>query len=319
MKRNLSAAIFALAAFSLLLSSCGEKESSLAESSEEETSSSSSSSSEEFEEVEYELRLNDVKTPQGRYFDPYQGVEAYSSVGDNLLSEVEVYGNLDYATPGVYTLTYDLFGEKATREVEVTADPEYGKEDEPYIYSSSKPYVISKGRPASGKSSGSASASYLTDGDLSTRYESPWEEGPFDLDVDLGAVLPITSIKIHFESASAKSYEILLSEDGEEYRLLESISDGAYGARVDSFDCSAEARYVRVRLKQRNMEEYGYSLYEIEVYGLKGLAVPEDDYPDLFYGTTCSMEARSKISSGFSLTSIRPSPSPGSRYRIRIG
>ena len=295
MKRNLSAAIFALAAFSLLLSSCGEKGSSLAGSSEEETPSSSPSSSEEFEEVEYELRLNDVKTPQGRYFDPYQGVEAYSSEGDNLLSEVEVYGNLDYATPGVYTLTYDLFGEKATREVEVTADPEYGKEDEPYIYSSSKPYVISKGRPVSGKYSGSASASYLTDGDLSTRYESPWEEGPFDLDVDLGAVLPITSIKIHFESASAKAYEILLSEDGEEYRLLESITDGAYGARVDSFDCSAKARYVRVRLKQRNMEEYGYSLYEIEVYGLKGLAVPEEDYPDLFYGSEIEDEQRLQL------------------------
>ena len=91
MKRNLSAAIFATAAFSLLLSSCGEKESNLVGSSEEETSSTASSSSVEFEEVEYELQLNDVKTPQGRYFDPYQGVEAYSSEGDNLLSEVEVY------------------------------------------------------------------------------------------------------------------------------------------------------------------------------------------------------------------------------------
>ena len=201
-------ALLLLSLACLLLSACNKETSSSSpsssdsSSSEQSSSSSTSSNSEEPTypgEVTYSLTgAEDGSYPQGRFFDPYFGVKATSSDGEDVTSELTVYGNVDYGTPGEYTLTYDLFGELTERHITIVEDPDFGKEDEPYIYSSSTPYVISTGRPVSGEYKDSSYASYITDGDMSTRYESPWEEGPYDLIIDLGAELPFTNIKLYF-------------------------------------------------------------------------------------------------------------------------
>ena len=293
-------ALLLLSSACLLLSACNKETSSSSpsssdsSSSEQSSSSSTSSNSEEPiypGEVTYSLTgVEDGSYPQGRFFDPYFGVKATSSEGEDVTSELTVYGNVDYGTPGEYALTYDLFGELTERHITIVEDPDFGKVDEPYIYSSSTPYVISTGRPVSGEYKDSSYASYITDGDMSTRYESPWEEGPFDLIIDLGAELPFTNIKLYFENASAKAYDISVSEDGESYSTLISEDGLAYGARTDSWDVDGYGRYVKITLRSRNMEAYGYSLYEVEVYGTRGLAIPTQDYPDLFFGSAINDE-----------------------------
>ena len=42
------------------------------------------------------------------------------------------------------------------------------------------------------------------------------------------------------------------------------------------------ARYVRVLMTERAMPAYGYSVYELEVYGKQGTVVPESEFPVLF-------------------------------------
>lgn len=289
------AVFFLFSAFALTLASCEPAPAASSSQSSAGGSSSSEAAGEkgpEFPEPEtYALSgVEDVTAPQGRYFDPYFGVKAASSSGEDVTSELTIEGNVDYGTPGTYELVYDLFGERTARKVTIEEDPAFGRPVEPYIYTAKEPYAISEGRPASGAYKDSSYASYLTDGDLSTRYETPWSDGPFDVVIDLGAVLSFTRIDIYFEAASAKSYELLVSDDGKDYSTILSKSNLAYGTRTDSWDVNSVGRYVMLRLKERNMEAYGYSIYEFEVYGTRGLAVPRDEYPDLFSGDSIADE-----------------------------
>ncbi|MFK4272538.1 polysaccharide lyase family 8 super-sandwich domain-containing protein [Streptomyces milbemycinicus] len=102
-----------------------------------------------------------------------------------------------------------------------------------------------------------------TDGQNNTRWGSDYSD-PQWLQVDLGATTAIGTVKLHWETASAKSYRLQTSDDGDNWTDIHSTTDGRGG--VEIIPVSADGRYVRMYGTQRNTQ-YGYSLYSFEVYG----------------------------------------------------
>ncbi|MFJ5530433.1 discoidin domain-containing protein [Streptomyces sp. NPDC093261] len=105
-------------------------------------------------------------------------------------------------------------------------------------------------------------AANAVDGNLSTRWASDWSD-PQWLQVDLGARTSFKHVQLVWESSYAKAYTIQTSDDGQNWKTVQTVTDGNGG--VDDFDVSATGRYVRVNGTARGTG-YGYSLYEFGVY-----------------------------------------------------
>ncbi|GGS15139.1 penicillin acylase family protein [Actinokineospora fastidiosa] len=101
------------------------------------------------------------------------------------------------------------------------------------------------------------------DRDPATRWASDWTDGQ-SLTVDLGAVRPVSRVRLQWEAAHALSYRIEVSRDGSTWRPVWSTASGDGGLDTAVFPAT-EARYVRMQGVTR-ATRYGYSLYEIEVY-----------------------------------------------------
>lgn len=111
-------------------------------------------------------------------------------------------------------------------------------------------------------------ASYAVDGDQSTRWESNWSDPQF-LTVDLATIYSINRVEIDWEAAYASQYQIEVSNDGHQWTMVSSITNGNGGTDVISLN-GQNARYVRMYGTQRTTignAQYGYSIFEFEIYG----------------------------------------------------
>ncbi len=121
------------------------------------------------------------------------------------------------------------------------------------------------------------------DGNMSTRWASRAGTNDSDVDqtwycVDLGKVMDINKIDIHWESRPNK-FKIQISEDGEQWSDLGGVIDngelqeGEPNAKLNTLDDfgTVKARFVKMQGIERRRHETngntGYSIYEIEVYG----------------------------------------------------
>ena len=119
------------------------------------------------------------------------------------------------------------------------------------------------------------SAGLCVDGDYSTRWASNNGESAW-LRMDLGRLCDLQKVKLFWEAAYAEKYTIRYSVDGENWKALYTQANGAGG--TEELDVSCTARYLMFWFKQRttiNGQKYGYSLYEIEVYGRETPSEPE--------------------------------------------
>ena len=102
----------------------------------------------------------------------------------------------------------------------------------------------------------------LTDGDPGTRWSSgDGREGV--VTVDLGASKKIGAVKILWEVAFAKTYEIEVSVDAKDWRKV-FAGEGRQGETLAGFE-PVSARYIRVT-GTKPATGYGYSIWELEVY-----------------------------------------------------
>ena len=109
------------------------------------------------------------------------------------------------------------------------------------------------------------------DGDYETRWSSLFED-PQWLTIDLQGIYRVEIVSLFWETASALAYDIEISTDNTSWTTLTSISSGNGDNEEHIVD--GQGRYLRLYLTNRNTE-YGYSLFEVEVYGN-----PIDSEPD---------------------------------------
>jgi hypothetical protein len=131
-----------------------------------------------------------------------------------------------------------------------------------------EPTLLSQGKTA--KASSTESSSYAAgaafDGNTtSTRWASKEGSDPQWLQVDLGATATVSHVKLTWEAAYGKSYTIQTSADGNAWNTIYTTTTGN-GATDDLTGLSGSGRYVRVNGTARGTS-YGYSLYEMQVYG----------------------------------------------------
>ncbi len=138
-------------------------------------------------------------------------------------------------------------------------------------------YVISKGRMAYASSSVTGSdPADAVDGSTSTRWESSWDNAEEWIYIDLGKSTDFTQVKLYWEGAYAKAYEIQISEDEDNWQTVYT-NDNCNGGN-ETLDVKSKARYVRLYMKDKALSAYGYSLYEIEIYGTDGVTKKPVDY-----------------------------------------
>jgi len=107
-------------------------------------------------------------------------------------------------------------------------------------------------------------ASYINDGNMNTRWESAQGIDPQWIQVDLQQVCNLSQVVLKWETASAKAYQIQVSNDGNSWTTLYSTTTGTGGN--ETINLSGTGRYIRLYGTQRNTG-WGYSIWEMEVDG----------------------------------------------------
>jgi hypothetical protein len=102
------------------------------------------------------------------------------------------------------------------------------------------------------------------DGNPGTRWSSMFSD-PQWIYVDLQATYNITRVRLNWEAAYGKSYQIQVSADAANWTAIYSTNAGAGGIE-DLTGLSGTGRYVRMYGTVRS-GVYGYSLWEFEIYG----------------------------------------------------
>ncbi|CAN5156269.1 hypothetical protein BH23BAC3_BH23BAC3_04260 [soil metagenome] len=121
---------------------------------------------------------------------------------------------------------------------------------------------------------GNADPNFVTDGDSTTRWSSPYQDNHW-IYIDLEAAHNIESVLLDWEAAYGKSYDIQTSLDSQVWTTVFEERNG--NGEVDSvaFDIPVTGRYVRMLGKER-ATQFGFSLWRFEVRGLKAEQQPPE-------------------------------------------
>jgi hypothetical protein len=116
-------------------------------------------------------------------------------------------------------------------------------------------------------------ASKAVDDDLGSRWSSAFSD-PQWIYVDLGAIYHIDEVVLNWETAYAKQYFLQISDSASGWTNIWQETNGDGG--IDRIRVSANGRFLRM-LGIERATSWGYSLYEIEVYGSSttGIVWPE--------------------------------------------
>ena len=116
---------------------------------------------------------------------------------------------------------------------------------------------------------GSNTGDLAFDGDLATRWSSNTDDAAYII-VDLGAVTPVDSLDIYWETACAADYTVEVSEDNENWTVVATVTDNATAASPaaeavsHSWDAVA-ARYIKINCTRRNTA-WGNSIWEMVAF-----------------------------------------------------
>ncbi|MEO3859057.1 carbohydrate-binding protein [Acrocarpospora sp. B8E8] len=125
---------------------------------------------------------------------------------------------------------------------------------------------LAQGKPvtASSTEAGANVAGNVVDGNSATRWSSLYAD-PQWIQVDLGASYAINRVRLNWEAAYGRAYQIQTSPNATTWTNIytTTTSDGG----IDDLTVSGSGRYVRINGTQRALTQYGYSLWEFEVYG----------------------------------------------------
>ena len=121
-----------------------------------------------------------------------------------------------------------------------------------------------KKKATASSSKGANTADMAFDGTTDTRWQADNEADDEWIQVDLGSVQAVNAVTINWEAAYAAKYEIQVSTDGKEWTTV-AKENGMVGEITSSF-AATKARYVKMQGISRGTQ-YGYSIYEMQVFG----------------------------------------------------
>lgn len=103
----------------------------------------------------------------------------------------------------------------------------------------------------------------VVDGHLISRWSSDFSD-PQWIRIDLGSNFLVDRVKLFWEKAFARSYQIQVSTDGNEWTEVYSTEEGDGETDEIEFE-PVKTRYIRMYGLQR-ISSWGYSLYEFQVF-----------------------------------------------------
>ncbi|MET7403929.1 discoidin domain-containing protein, partial [Dactylosporangium sp. NPDC005572] len=123
-----------------------------------------------------------------------------------------------------------------------------------------------QGRPVtvSSTEAGANVAGNAVDGNSATRWSSLYAD-PQWITVDLGQQYALDRVRINWEAAFGRAYQVQVSNDNSSWTSVFSTTTGDGG--VDDLTVTGTGRYVRVYGTQRGLTQYGYSIFDLNVYG----------------------------------------------------
>lgn len=119
---------------------------------------------------------------------------------------------------------------------------------------------------SSTENAGYLGASAAVDNNTSTRWASVPSDAQW-LQVDLGSSQALCGVTIQWEAAYAKTFQILISNDGNTWTAASPITSSTGGTQ--DVVISGSGRYVRMNGIQR-ATGYGYSIFEFQIFGGSG-------------------------------------------------
>lgn len=130
---------------------------------------------------------------------------------------------------------------------------------------------LAKGKPATASSVESAllSASNVADSNLTTRWASSQGADPQSVYVDLGSRFDLCKVVLNWEVALASNFQIQVSDDALTWTTVSTVTGNT--AYQNILYVKGSGRYVRMLGTARGTN-YGYSLYEFQVFGTPGVS-----------------------------------------------
>jgi hypothetical protein len=131
--------------------------------------------------------------------------------------------------------------------------------------------LISQGKPATASSTENAGtpASAAVDGNTGTRWSSAFSD-PQWIQVDLGATATVTQVVLNWEAAFGRSFQIQTAPAATgPFTTIFSTTTGTGG--IQTIPVTGSGRFVRMNGTVR-ATQFGYSLWEFQVFGTFGAA-----------------------------------------------
>lgn len=110
-------------------------------------------------------------------------------------------------------------------------------------------------------------ADFASDNNIFTRWDSKHDETNSWIAFDFGKTRQINTILIIWEAAYARVYAIDYSNDAEYWRETWKEHRGDGGMDLIQFTHYVKARYLRLRCSQKANDDWGYSVFEFQVWG----------------------------------------------------
>ena len=201
--------------------------------------------------------------------DDSEGKEA-SSRNSGISQELFEFTNLfkeynDESKNNNITTSEPVIEEKPTTTPEPVIEQKPTTTPEPGITPVNVNLALKKNTTCSSVEKSKYDAKNAVDGSKSTRWASEeYKSNPEWIQVDLGNIYDINKVKIKWESAYAKAYQVQVSTDGENYTTVADITKNKKKDITHEFN-TIEARYIKIYCTQK-ATKYGYSIYELEVY-----------------------------------------------------
>ncbi|MCX2865761.1 discoidin domain-containing protein [Paucibacter sp. PLA-PC-4] len=115
---------------------------------------------------------------------------------------------------------------------------------------------------ASASENGDLAPAKAIDGNRSSRWASNSEDQAW-IQFDLGSKKAIGSLKLVWENAYGKEYQLLVSDNGQDWALLRHVAAGK-GGTEEFLNLGVSARHLKLQGVKR-ATQYGYSLFEVEI------------------------------------------------------